>query len=301
MPVRHVVLALSIAVVWGVNFTVIDVGLETMPPLLFAALRFALTAFPGVLVVGRPGVALRWVVAMGLFIGAGQFGLLFVGMDQGMPAGLASLVIQLQAVFTVGLAVVTLGERPGRVQLLGAAVALGGIGIIAAGRSAAVPAVAFALVVGAALSWAVGNVCTRAAQSPNPVGLLVWSSLVAPVPLAALSLLLEGPEAIGAAWSDVSVASVLSLLYVVVGATAFGFGGWSWLLRRHPASRVAPFALLVPVVGIATAWIALGERPSAVEALGAVVVLAGLALTTRAVRLPAGRGLEPGAAPAGSP
>jgi len=280
MPRRHVLLAVAVAVVWGVNFVVIHVGLESFPPLLFAALRFAVIALPGVLLVARPQVDWRWVVAIGATLSAGQFGLLFSAMHMGLPAGLASLVLQPQAVFTVALAVLVLGERPGRRRLAGMAVALAGIGVIAAGRSAGVPLVALALCIGAAASWGVGNVCTRLAQPSDAMALLVWSSLVPPIPLAGLSLALEGGGEWSAAFAGLDASGILALAYVVVLSTLFGFGAWTWLLRRHEASRVAPFTLLVPVVGIAAAWIALAEVPNGAELAGAALVLGGLGLTT---------------------
>jgi O-acetylserine/cysteine efflux transporter len=286
MPTRHVLLACTVALVWGVNFVVIDVGLDSFPPLLFAALRFTLVAFPAVLLVRRPGVGWRWVLAVGTFLSAGQFGLLFVGMDQGMPAGLASLVLQLQAAFTVVFAVGLLGERLRPGQVAGAVVAFAGIGVIAAGRAEGVPLVAVALTVGAAASWGMGNVCTRRAQARDAASLLVWSSLVPPVPLLLLSLRFEGAGEIGDAFAGLEPGGVLALLYVVILSTAFGFGTWTWLLKRHPASRVAPFTLLVPVAGILSAWAALGEVPNAAELAGAAIVLAGLALTMRAIRPP---------------
>ncbi len=273
MPVRHVAIATIVAVIWGVNFVVIHVGLDHFPPLLFAALRFCLVAL-ALPFVPRPGVPIRYVLAVGAFLSFGQFALLFIGMDLGMPAGLASLVLQLQAAFTVGLAVLLLGERPRPAQLAGGLLALAGIGIIAAGRASALPLGALALTVGAAACWGVGNVATRKARSPNPLGLLVWSSLVPPIPLLSLSLLTERGEAV-----SLDPTGLFALLYVVVLSTLLGFGVWAWLLGKHQASDVAPFTLLVPVVGIAAAWIALGEVPSGAELAGAAVVLGGLACT----------------------
>jgi O-acetylserine/cysteine efflux transporter len=282
MPPRHVLLAAAVAVVWGVNFVAIDVALDSFPPIELAALRFALLAFPAVLFIPRPQVGFGWVLAIGTFLYAGQYALLFTGMAEGMPAGLSSLVIQLQALFTIALAMTVLGERPGRPALVGAVVALAGIGVIALGRASAVPVAALALVVLAAASWGIGNVCTRAARAPAAMSMLVWASLVPPLPLALLSLATEGAEraAVGAP----SAGGVLALLYVVVLSTGFGFGAWTWLIERHPASRVAPFALLVPVVGMGSAAVALGERPGAAEIIGASIVLAGLAIATGLVR-----------------
>lgn len=273
MPRRHVAIATLVAAIWGANFVVIHVGLDSFPPLLFAALRFALVAL-ALPFVPRPGVPVRYVVAVGVFLSFGQFALLFIGMDRGMPAGLASLVLQLQAAFTVGLAVLLLHERPRLAQLAGGALAMAGIGIIAAGRASVVPLGALALCVGAAACWGVGNIATRKAGSKNPLGLLVYSSLIPPLPLLGLSLLTERGQAV-----ELGASGVLALLYVVVLSTLFGFGVWAWLLGKHAASTVAPFTLLVPVVGIATAWIALGETPSVAELAGAAVVLGGLSLT----------------------
>ncbi|WP_354700327.1 putative amino-acid metabolite efflux pump [Paraconexibacter sp. AEG42_29] len=279
MPRRHALLAVAVMVVWGVNFVVIHVGLKDFPPLLFAALRFVFVALPAVFLVGRPQVPARNVIGVGLFLSAGQFAFLFSALHEGMPAGLASLVLQLQAVFTVALAVAFLGERPGRRQLAGSAVALAGIAIIAAGRAEGVPLLAFALCIGASASWGTGNIIVRRSRPPDAIALLVWSSLVPPIPLGLLSLTLEGPDRMGDAITGVGAGGLLALAYIVIGSTFFGYGVWNWLLRRYEASIVAPFTLLVPVVGIAAAWIALGERPTAAELGGGAVVMAGLGLT----------------------
>ena len=273
MPRRHVAIAVLVALTWGVNFVVLHVGLESFPPLLFTGLRFLLVALL-IPFVPRPGVGVRWVIIVGLFMSAGHHGLVTLGLHEGMPAGLASLVLQLQAAFTIGFAVLLIGEQPRRAQLAGGAVALGGIAIIATGRSAAVPLGAVLLVIGAACSWGLGNDAARKAASPNPLGLLVWSSLVPPLPLFGLSAIFERGEVV-----TLDASGVLALLYVVVLSTLGGFGAWVWLLRQHSASTVAPFSLLVPVFGIASAWLFLSESPSATELLGAGVVLMGLSLT----------------------
>jgi O-acetylserine/cysteine efflux transporter len=284
MPARHIALACAVAVAWGVNFVVIDVGLDSFPPLLFAALRFTLIALPAVFFVKKPDIPWKEVVLIGTFLSAGQFGLLFVAMDQGMPAGLASLVLQLQVLFTVALAWMVLGERLSRGQIIGAAVALVGMAVIAGGRAEGVPLIALALCIGAAASWGVGNVITRRAQANDPVSLLVWSSLIPPIPLALLSLGLEGPSEAGDALAGLDISGIAALTYVILVSTVFGFGVWTWLLRRHAAARVVPFALVVPVAGMLSAWVALSETPNTAELTGGAIVLAGLALTMRAVR-----------------
>lgn len=278
MPRRHAVLALVVAVCWAVNFVVIDIGLESFPPPLFAALRFGLTALPAIFFVPRPDVRWRVVIAVGLFIGVGQFGVLFVAMNTGLPAGLASVIAPLQPVFTIPLAVVALGERPSLRQVVGVSLAIAGLGTIALGRADNVPLQAVALGVASAAAWGCGNVVTRAARPQRPFSLLVWSSVVAPVPLLGLSLVFEGTARWQGAASSINASGIAALAYVVVVSTFFGYGVWYWLLSRHPASTVAPFTLLVPVVGILTAWLVRGEHPTSGELLGSLIVLVGLAL-----------------------
>jgi O-acetylserine/cysteine efflux transporter len=297
MPPRHIALAATVAVVWGINFVVIDIGLDSFPPLLFVALRFTMIALPGALIVGRPDVPVRDVLLVGTFLSAGQFALLFVGIDQGMPAGLASLVLQLQVLFTIALAFLILKERVSRLQVGGAAIALAGMAVIAAGRAQGVPLGALGLTVAAAASWGLGNVLTRRAQARDAAALLVWSSMVPPLPLLVLSLAFEGSGSIGHAFAHLGAGGVLSLLYVVIVSTAFGFGAWTWLLRAHPAARVVPFALIVPVAGLLSAWIALGEAPNGPELAGSAVVLVGLAVTMRALRTPRAVTPPPATAP----
>ena len=293
MPRRHIFLALAVAALWGVNFVAIDYALESFPPLLLGALRFTLVAFPAVFFLPRPPIAWRYVVGVGIFLSALQFGLLFVSIHEGMPAGLSSLVIQLQTVFTIGLAVAFLGERPGRRQLAGALVAFCGIGLIAADRSGAnVPAGALLLCVAAAASWGCGNIVVRVAQAPNALALMVWSALVAPLPLLGLSFAFEGAGDIGHALAHASAKSIGGLLFVVVVASLFGYGSWAWLIKRHAASKVAPFTLLVPVFGIGSAWLALDETPSALEIAGAAVVICGLGMVSAALRRPRARAVE---------
>ncbi|GAB2446196.1 EamA family transporter [Streptomyces incanus] len=296
MRPSHVLLAVLVAAVWGVNFVVIEIGLGHFPPLLFSALRFLAAAIPAVFLVGRPKVAWKWIVGVGLALGVAKFGLLFVGMDAGMPAGLSSLVLQVQAVFTALFAFLLLGERPARVRLVGMAVALAGIGVAAVDEGASGPLGAFALVVAAAACWGVSNVLTRRAAPADALNFMVWVSTVPVLPLLALSLLLEGPardlEALGA----LDMGGAGALLYVAWGATVFGFGAWGWLLRRHPASTVAPFSLLVPVFGMSSAALFLGEPVSPLRWCAAALLVGGVALASFGGRgRRAGREKEAGA------
>ncbi|WP_123563506.1 EamA family transporter [Kitasatospora cineracea] len=300
MTPRHIALAVLVAAVWGLNFVLIEVGLHDFPPLLFCALRFAVVALPAVFLVGSPRVAWRWVLGVGLTLGVVKFGLLFLGMHAGMPAGLSSLVLQGQAGFTALFAAGLLGERPARLRVAGLAVAFAGIALAAVDRGAGGPVGAFALVIGAAVAWGLANVLTRRAAPPDALRWMVWVSAVPPLPLLALSLLVEGPDADWAALRSITWSGVGAVLYVGLVSTLFGFVAWSHLLRRYDASLVAPYSLLVPVFGMSSAALLLGERFSLLAGAATVLVIAGIGLgavpATGWARLR--RRVRPAAAPA---
>jgi O-acetylserine/cysteine efflux transporter len=285
MRPSHLALAVLVAALWGVNFVVIDVGLDHFPPLLFCALRFLVAAVPAVFFVRRPKVALRWIVSVGLTLGVAKFGLLFIGMDQGMPAGLSSLVLQVQAVFTALFAIALLGERPGRTRLIGMAVAFGGIVLAAVDEGASGPLGAFALVIAAAVFWGVSNILTRRAAPPDALSWMVWVSLVPPLPLLALSLLFEGPRADLDALRALDWSGAGAIVYVAWVTTILGFGVWGFLLRTYDASAVAPFSLLVPVFGMSSAVFLLGESVSPLRWGAAVLLVGGVAATALGDRL----------------
>jgi O-acetylserine/cysteine efflux transporter len=279
MPLRSAFLALTVVVVWGVNFVVIDEGLPGIPPLLFAAVRFVLVALPAVFFVPRPQADWRAVAAIGLTMSAGQFGFLYLALKVGMPPGLASLVLQSQVVMTVVLAALLLREHVSARQVIGLTTGVLGLVVVGVGRSAATPALGVLLTVAAAASWAVGNVRTRTLGLRGGLPLVVWSALVVPIPLLLVSLVVEGPGSWVDAWHAWGWRQSGSTAYTVVLSTLFGYGVWNSLLARHPASRVVPFALLVPVFGIGAAWLVQGTYPGAVELLGGAVLLAGAGLT----------------------
>lgn len=282
MRPAHLALAVLVAAVWGVNFTVIEIGLGHFPPLLFSALRFLVAALPAVFLVGRPKVAWKWIVAVGLVLGVAKFGLLFLSMDTGMPAGLSSLVLQIQAVFTAALAFAVLGERPTPLRILGMLIALAGIGVAALDEGSSGPLGAFALCVAAAACWGVSNVLTRKAAPPDSLNFMVWVSTVPVLPLLALSLLTEGPSRDYDALRALDWQGAGTVVYVAWVTTVFGFGAWGRLLRRHPASTVAPFSLLVPVFGMSSAALFLGEPVSGLRWCAAALLVGGVALTSLA-------------------
>ncbi|WP_433249905.1 EamA family transporter [Streptosporangium sp. CA-135522] len=271
MRTRHLFLAIGLAAVWGFNFVVMEAGLRHFPPLLYVALRFGLAAFPAVLFVGGPRVPWRWVLIAGATLGVTQYGLLLLGMRAGMPAGLTSLVVQVQAVFTVILAVVLLKERITTRRIAGMAVAFAGLALIALDLGNGGPVGAFVLVVGAAAGWGAGNIAVRKAAPPDSLRFMVWLSAVAAVPMLGLSLLVEGVPRL-----EFSTEGTLSVLYVALVSTLGGFGVWGFLLRRYDASVVAPYSLLVPVFGMSSAALFTGEPISATKLAAAVLIIFGV-------------------------
>lgn len=270
MRPRDIALAVALMAAWGINFVAIDIGLDRMPPLLFSALRFALAALPAIFFVGRPQVPWRWVLAVGFSLGVVKFGLLFAGMAAGMPAGLTSLVLQSQAVFTVVFAVALLGERPKARQWTGLAVAAAGILLVAA-RFTAGPVGAFVLVLAASAAWGLSNLAMRRAAPPDMLRFMVWVSAVATLPLAGLSLILERPSL-----PRFDLPLVGALLYIAGISTLAGFAVWGALIRRYGAATVAPFSMLVPIFGMASATLFLGETLHPSDLAAAALVIGGV-------------------------
>lgn len=289
VPPRDRALACLVAVLWGVNFPATELALAQFPPLLLVALRFALVAVPTVLLVPRPQVPVRWLVGYGVGFGVLQFLFLYTAMDVGMPPGLASLVLQSSAPFTVLLGALLLRERltPRRAVGVGVAVAgLAGIAVHRAADDGGAPVAAVLLTLAGGLGWALGNLSSRLAAPPRPLHLVLWMSVVPPVPMAAASLLVEGPDRVVTALTTATASStgllaLLGLAYVVLLATLVGSGLWTALMARHPSGVVAPFSMLVPVAGISSSWLLLGDRTPLVEvALGGLVVAGVLVAST---------------------
>jgi O-acetylserine/cysteine efflux transporter len=285
MPFPHIALAVLCTIFWGLSFIVIKIGVGTTPPLVMAALRFTLAALPAVFFIRKPDTSWRIILAFGFFLGVAQFGLLFAALALGMPAGLASLVMQAQVFFTILFAALLMGERPSASQISGAIIAFGGLALIAWPRLAGSGAVPFAMTVAASAAWGVANIVSKKAGRINMLGLIVWSSLVAPIPLLLLALLTDGPTRVLESFQGLDWPAAGSVAYLAYPATIFAFGMWSYLLSRYPAAVVTPFALLVPITGFISAAIFLGERISLIEEIGAAVILLGLAINLFGARL----------------
>lgn len=285
-------LALLVVVAWGINFVVIKVGLHNMPPLLLAGLRFLLVAFPAIFFVARPKVPLNLLLGYGLTISFGQFAFLFCAIKFGMPAGLASLVLQAQAFFTIILGAFAFGERLQGKQVAGISLAVFGVLVLIEGsfEGQHVGLAGFMLTLAAALSWACGNIFNKRimqhTSKPAVMSLVVWSALIPIIPFMLGSLLFEGPALMAQSLREIDLTTILSLVYLAFVATIIGYGIWGTLLGRYETWRVAPLSLLVPVVGLASAALLLDETLSVLQLLGAALIMAGLFINVFGLRIP---------------
>ncbi len=275
-------LALAVVFVWGTNFVVIRLGLDVLPPLFFATLRFVFVFFPACLLLAIPKVSWANLAFYGLAIGLVQFGFLFIAMKGHISPGLASLVVQLQVFFTVGLAMWRNGERIRSHQLAAFALALAGMGVIGAHNGQGTTILGLVLVLGAALGWALGNQAGREAANEN-LGLnmlayVVWAAMFSVPPLLILSLALEGPHAIAAGLAHATPLTWAAVLWQSAGNTLFGYTVWAWLLSRYPAATVSPLSLLVPVFGTGASTLLLGEPLPVWKIAAALLIMAGLAV-----------------------
>ena len=292
MSVSHVLQALLVVLIWGVNFVVIRWGLNEVPPCLLAAARFSLVVCPAIFFIKKPNLPWRWLIAYGLFNSFGQFAFLFWAMKVGMPAGLASVVHQAQVFFTLIFSVLILQQRTQVTQWLGLMIAVLGLALIAYGKNVGSAAGMQMTTVGlllnllGAASWAMGNVVVsamrRAGIQPEPFGLVIWSSLIPILPFLLISGLFE--RHVYPDWQAISWHSIVSALYLAWAATLLGYGLWSRLLSQYEPNWVAPFTLLVPVVGLLTAWLVLGERLNQWQLWGSACLLIGLVVNVLGLR-----------------
>ena len=288
MKILHIAAVVLVVTIWGFNFVVVKVGLREVPPLLLGALRFSLVAFPAVFFLRRPP-RFGLVLLYGLVMFGMQFAFLFVGMYLGVSAGLASLALQAQAFITIILAGIWLKERPTPVQLMGCAVAAAGLAVVGTHVGGDVTLAGLACLMVSATAWALANLLSKAIGKVEMLALVAWGGLAAPLPLLAASLVFEGPAAVMHALTHMSPLAMGAIAYSVYPSTLVAYTIWSGLLSRYPVSTVAPFTLLVPIVGIGSSALVLHEQITPWKALAAVLVLSGLMLNVFGPRLTARR------------
>lgn len=278
MQRKHLILAVLVTAVWGVNFPITKLGLASIDPLLLTAIRFTLAALPWVFLVQRPNVAMQWVAAYGLIFGVAMWALINLGIAMGVPPGSAALLIQFSAFFTLGWGVLLFRERLTGPQVLGMVLAAIGLVGILMGSTAQATTVGFLLVMVSALAWSVGNVIIKLSKVREIFAFVVWASLFAPIPLLLLTWWLHGATPFIALPSQVAGVAVLSLAFQVYAATHFCYWGWNLLLREYPASQVAPLSLLIPVFGMISSVFIVDQVPSGLDWMCTALILSALAV-----------------------
>ncbi len=276
---------LLVVTIWGANFTVIKLGLGEMPPILLSSLRFAFAALPAVFFLPKPKCHWKYVVGFGVVLGCIKFSLLFLGMDLGLSAGISSLVLQLQAFFTVILGFFVLSEKIGPHRIVAMVVAFCGVGVLLLVSDGSITAIGLTLVIAAAAAWGVANIIMKQAGPIKMLSFVVWASLVPPIPLAILSFLTEDRASLALFTDQISWIGVGSVLYLAYPVTLLGFAIWGRLLSTLPVGLVAPFSLLVPIVGMATSALVLGEDFGPIKIVSAILVMTGLLINVFGARL----------------
>ncbi|QEY52778.1 EamA family transporter [Legionella longbeachae] len=287
MPLTHLLLALLVVLIWGVNFLFVSFSLEEISPLLLCALRFLLSSVPAIFFVKLPGSSFKIIALYGFIMFALQFAFLFIGMNAGMPAGMASLLMQTQVFFSMFFAIIFLGEQPNIAQIIGALVAFTGIGLVAMHFDSDISVVGFLCIIAAAATWGFGNFITKKIKGNGNymMAIIAWGSFIACIPMFLLSWVFEGPSSFVYTYENLSWRGTVSLFYIVFGSTWIGYGVWNWLIARYPVGVVAPFTLLVPIVAIVSSVVVLGEPFQLWKLAAGLLVIGGLCISILGSRL----------------
>ncbi|WP_411274891.1 EamA family transporter [Daejeonella sp.] len=273
---KHILIVLSIVLMWGVNFIAVFIGLKTLPPFLLCAIRFGLSALPWVFFLPRPKAPLKLIIGFGLFNFAMQFGLLFTGIHMGLSPGLASLVLQIQVFFSIGLAFIFFHDRPSPFKIMGSLISFIGIGIVGTHVESGGTFIGLILMLLAAFSWAAGNMFTKKIHSDSPLALVVWGNLFAFPPMLLISLFFDGPDLIMISLQNSSWDTILAVFYIVYVSTHVGYGAWGFLMKSYSTSSVVPFTLLVPVIGFLSSALYLGEELPSWKLVASLFIIGGL-------------------------
>ncbi|QUI64413.1 EamA family transporter [Pseudoalteromonas sp. A22] len=284
MNVKSISLALMVVIIWGLNFSVIKFGLAELPPILFSGLRFLVVAIPAVFFIPFPNTSVWNVLGVGLFLGVLKFSLLFIAMESNASAGIASLLLQAQVIFTVLLSVLLLKETMDRFQVVGISIATFGFSLFFINSSGSTTILGAVLILFAALFWSFSNLIMKRLQDVNLLHFIVWVSLVPPLPLFTLSYFIE-TDAPLTLLLNTTTQSWLSIAYVGYISTLIAFAIWGWLLKNHKAAAVTPFALLIPIVGIVGSALLLNEQLMLMEAVGGGFILCGLTISVTGARI----------------
>lgn len=285
MPIKHIMLALLVVIIWGLNFLFVKLGLNEISPFLLCAIRFLLASIPAIFFIKPPKVSFNIVASYGLVMFALQFSLVFLGMYLGMTPGMAALLMQVQVFFSILFAAVFIGDIPKKSQILGALVSFSGIALVASHLDKDVSLLGYLCMLGAAATWGFGNLITKKTKNINMMAFVVWGSFIASFPMMLLSLLVDGPTKIVATFHHITWQGISSIIYIVYASTWIGYGVWNWLLSRYPVGVIVPFTLLVPIVGIISSVIFMGEPLQHWKIAAGLLVMLGLSVNIMSSRI----------------
>jgi O-acetylserine/cysteine efflux transporter len=285
MKLPHLLLAILITAIWGINFSVIKIGLSSVDPFILAGIRFTLCALPALFFIKKPDVPWRYIIGYGLVFGIGLWGLVNLGIKAGLSAGIASLLLQFSAFFTILLGSVVFKESLTRYQIAGFALACTGLLSIVFITDGSVTFTGTLLVLAGAIAWSIANIIIKRSATKQIFAFLVWSSAFSPLPLFLLDWLVNGSNGYTALVSHVDYRAVLSILFQVYPNTLFGYWVWNSLLKQYPISTVAPLSLLVPVFGILGSMAIFGEAISSLKILALLLIISGLVVGLYGYRL----------------
>jgi len=286
MPFPHLLLVLLVVVIWGVNFLFVKIGLTEISPLLLCTLRFVLAAFPAIFFVKPPKIPFKLIVGYGIFMFVLQFGFIFLGMDIGMTPGMASLIMQVQIVFSLLFSAIFLGERPTLYQLVGSCISFLGIALVGGHLDADISLLGFICILAAAASWGFGNLITKKINAVDLISVIVWGSFVAIFPMLLFALMFEGWANVIKSYHQLTWMGMGSLAYIVYVSTWIGYGAWTWLIGRYSVGLIVPFALLIPVVSMLGSSLLMGEPFQSWKLVAGLLVISGLGINLFGARLP---------------
>lgn len=285
MKLHHLLLAVLITAVWGVNFSVIKLGLHSVDPFILAGIRFTLCAIPAMLFIKKPNVPWRYLIGYGLVFGIGLWGLVNLGIKTGLSAGIASLLLQFSAFFTLFSGSWVFKERLSRYQIAGFSFSCAGLLSIFFITDGSVTLSGLLLVLMGAIAWSIANIIIKKADTKQVFAFLVWSSAFSPVPLFLLDGWVNGTSGYSSLFSHIDARAVISILFQVYPNTLFGYWIWNSLLKQYPVSTVAPLSLLVPVFGILGSTVIFGENIPPMKIVALFLILIGLVLGLYGQRL----------------
>ena len=280
MSLKDGLLAILITAIWGLNFSVIKLGLTSLDPFTLASVRFLLCALPLVFFIKKPDIPMLYVALYGILFGVGLWGMVNLGIYFGVSAGIASLVLQTSVFFTIIMGALFLQEKIQKVKIVGFTLAILGLIFILNLTDGSITYAGLVLVIIGALSWSIANVVVKKSGATKIFSLMVWSSLFSPIPLMLLAYLTQGQDVFSNFLTNIDGKAVFSILFQAYPTTLFGYWVWNTLINKYDISKVAPLSLLVPIFGLLGSYVIFSEAMSMGKIIACALIVGGLLVNT---------------------